>query len=125
MSNYLGLDYGQAHVGVAIATGPLAEPLTTLPTPSAPQLIKKLIEDCNITTIIIGQPNISTKSGFEKFVNYLKIENCKLEIVEETLSSHDATQSLLHTTRKKRQTKEHSVAAAIILQSWLDSQPHS
>ena len=41
--NYLGIDYGDAKVGIALATGPLAEPLTTVKTEKALQSIKQLI----------------------------------------------------------------------------------
>ena len=37
--NYLGIDYGDAKVGVALATGPLAEPLTTVKTEKAIQAL--------------------------------------------------------------------------------------
>ena len=119
--NYLGFDYGQKHIGVAIATGPLAEPLTTIPTKSALQLIKELIKKHDIKTLIIGQPDNSLKLGFENLINSLRLENWDLVIVDETLSSHDARQSLLHTSQSRRRVGEHSASAAIILQSWLDS----
>ncbi|TSC87647.1 MAG: hypothetical protein G01um101416_412 [Microgenomates group bacterium Gr01-1014_16] len=127
--NYLGLDYGQKHIGVALATGSLAEPLTTLPTKTALQLIKELVNKYSIDELIIGQPDVSLKLEFEKFLNSLKIAcpersrrvNFKFQIVDETLSSHDARHSLLHTTQKKRRLSEHSASAAVILQNWLDS----
>ena len=123
--NYLGLDYGQKHIGVALATGPLAEPLTTIPTETALQLIKELVDKHHIDEIIIGQPDQVLKLDFEKFLNSLQISNFKFQIVDETLSSHDARQSLLHTTQKKRRLSEHSASAAVILQNWLDSQNNS
>ena len=119
--NYLGLDYGQKHIGVALATGPLAEPLTTIPTQNALQLIKELVDKHHIDEIIIGQPDQVLKLDFEKFLNSLQISNFKFQIVDETLSSHDARQFLLHTSQKKRRLGEHSASAAIILQSWPDS----
>lgn len=121
--NYLGLDYGLKHIGVALAIGPLAEPLTTMSTKEALQLIKFLATKHRIDQIIIGRPDNSLKLEFENFVNSLKIKNLKLKlkIVDETLSSHSARQALLHTTQKRRRLGEHAAAASIILQSWLDS----
>lgn len=126
--NLLGLDYGRSHIGVALATGPLAEPLVTIPTKNAIQLIKELIVKYNVDKIIIGQPDASLKFEFEKFINLFQISNLpgrqagfKFQTVDETLSSHDARQSLMHTSPKKRKNQEHSAAAAIILQSWIDS----
>jgi len=119
--NYLGLDYGLTHLGVAFADGPLASPLTTIPTTQAQKLLPVLIDTHKIDEIIIGRPDKSLKFEFENFLHYLEIRNLKLEIVDESLSSHDARQKLLHTTQTRRRTKEHSAAAAIILQSWLDT----
>ncbi|MEK7163556.1 MAG: Holliday junction resolvase RuvX [Patescibacteria group bacterium] len=119
---YLGLDYGTAKIGVALATGPLAEPLATFDTKSSIKKIKELIVKLQIEKIIIGKPDKSLSFEFEKFVNLLNPDliGSKLKIVDETLSSHDARLALLHTTQTRRKEKEHSVAAAIILQSWLD-----
>ena len=111
--NYLGLDYGAAKIGVALATGPLAEPLTTVKTEKALQSIKLLLDKYNIDSIVVGDCP-------ESFLDELS----QLGIVyqaDETLSSHDAIQSLLHTTRSRRKNLEHAAAAAIILQNWLDS----
>jgi len=76
--NCLGLDYGLKHVGVALATGPLAEPLTTLPTKSAVQLIKQLVDDNSIRTIIIGRPDKKLKKDFEEFIKALDIKHLTL-----------------------------------------------
>lgn len=112
--NYLGLDYGQKNIGVALATGPLAEPLTTIPTKSALQLIKELIEKHHIETLVIGMHHASMDNTFEQL-------GLPVYYQDETLSSHDARESLFHTTQKRRRAGEHAASAAIILQSWLDS----
>ena len=112
--NYLGIDYGEVRVGVALATGPLAEPLTTVKTEKAIHSIKQLISKHQIDAVVMGD----CQGNFLNQLSNLVVVYC----VDETLSSHDARQFLLHTTQKKRHAEEHSVAAAIILQSWLDSQ---
>lgn len=123
--NYLGIDYGSAKVGLALATGPLAQPLATVPTAQALKIIPQLIEKHSVQKIIIGLPDGTVRSPIQKFANELKnlgFENRDLELVDETLSSHDARQALTHTGQNKRRRLEHAVSAAIILQSWLDSQ---
>lgn len=115
--NYLGLDYGKAKIGVSLANGPLAAPLTTLitlPIENSVKAIEELIKKHRVIAIIIGD---SPKS----FVAELRHLNLPVFVVDETLSSHDARRALLHTTRIKRKILEHSAAATIILQSWLDS----
>ena len=111
--NILGLDYGKKHVGVALAEGPLAAPLTTLKTETALVQINKLINKWQISKLVIGDCP-------EEFLEKLKSLGTTVVQTDETLSSHDARQSLLHTTQTKRKEKEHAVAATIILQSWLD-----
>lgn len=111
---YLGIDYGEKHVGVAMADGLLATPLDTFETSQALALIKRIIEKDKFTKIIIGD----CPDSFLQNLIELGIDVCQ---TDETLSSHDARNKLLHRTPKKRQELEHSVAAAIILQTWLDS----
>lgn len=112
--NCLGLDYGLVKVGVATATSSLAEPLVTLNTKNAIRAIKELIEKHNINMIIIGDAPVD-------FLQNLKDLGIEVEVVDETLSSHEAREKLFHTTQKRRKNLEHQVSAAIILQNWLDS----
>jgi putative transcription antitermination factor YqgF len=118
--NYLGLDFGTTKVGVALATGQLAEPLTTLDSKNAIRIIKELAKNYKINTIVVGQADKTISFGFEKFVHSLDIGPWTLTVVDETLSSYEARQKLFHTTQKRRKKLEHQVAAAIILQNWLD-----
>jgi putative transcription antitermination factor YqgF len=120
--NFLGLDYGIKKIGVALATGPLAEPLATFATSRSMAQIQDLAKAHHIDLIVIGQPDKSLGLEFNKFINSLKVNNLKLKIVDETLSSHDARQSLSHTSPKRRKAEEHAVSATLILQNFLDSQ---
>ncbi|MEK9201124.1 MAG: RuvX/YqgF family protein [Patescibacteria group bacterium] len=115
--NILGLDYGASHIGVALATGPLAGPLTTLSPRALIPSLKDIIKKHHIEAIIIGMHDASMHDTLLQF-------GIPIHEVDETLSSHDARQSLLHTTQTRRKQYEHSVAATIILQSWLDSNQH-
>ena len=111
--NYLGLDYGEKHVGVALAQGPLAEPLRSIWRKQAVQLIKPLVKQYDIGAIVVGDCP-------ESFLNELSQLDVPVYTADETLSTQDATHSLLHTTKTRRRNLEHSVAAALILQNWLD-----
>jgi len=121
--NYLGLDYGSSHIGVAIATGPLASPLTTIPTPKAAQLIKSIVEKHAVSALIIGVSDSSDHPTVSHLAESLAFLHLPVYLVDETLTSHDARRALLHTTKSRRRDLEHAASAAIILQSWLDSQP--
>lgn len=119
--NYLGLDYGQKHVGVAISQGTLAEPLTTIPNNNLLTRIKQLVVAHKIHTIIIGQPTGVIASEVRQLASWLSALNLTVILSDETLSSQDAVASLLHVGKKKRNLEQHAAAAAIILQSFLDS----
>ena len=118
--NYLGLDFGLSHLGVAIADGPLAEPMATLPISSAFKLLPQIIARHHITALIIGLPDGPSQPQARRFIHQLQTLNCPVHIVDETLSSYDALTLLRHTSPSRRKSKEHAAAAAIILQSWLD-----
>ncbi len=118
--NYLGIDYGQKHLGLALAMSPIAEPLDSLEPSMAQQKISQLVKKYNIQKIIIGLPDENQRESIQQFFSSLDLE-CQLVLVDETLSSHDARHALLHTSQTSRQKKEHSVAAAIILQSYIDN----
>lgn len=111
--NYLGIDYGQAKVGVAIAEGPIAEPLTTLDTGMALHELMLLVKKHHIEEIVVGDCPAD-------FLKELQGWGLPVHQADETLSSHDARQALLHTSQSKRKNKEHAVSAAIILQNWLE-----
>jgi putative transcription antitermination factor YqgF len=119
--NYLGVDYGTAHVGIALSTGSLVEPLATVTTETAANRIARFVEEHKVDTIIIGLPEGPIKAEVEKFIHTLRNLNFKVIPFDETLSSVDARDSLLHTTQSRRKAKEHSVSAALILASYLDS----
>lgn len=119
--NYLGLDYGSAHIGIAIATGPLASPLTTVPASTAVPMLKSLVEKHDISALVIGVSDSSTSASVAKLADQLSFLRLPVYLVDETLSSHEARQALLHTTKSRRRDLEHAASAAIILQSWLDT----
>jgi putative transcription antitermination factor YqgF len=121
--NYLGLDYGTSQIGIAISGGPLVEPLSTVKTEKALGTITQICDLHKIDHVIIGLPEGPVRPMVEKFILALRRLNLSVISQDETLSSHDALASLSHTTPARRKLREHSVAAALILKSWLDSHP--
>lgn len=123
--NILGLDYGRRSIGVAIACGPLSEPFGKISTSSSLQTLQQIVTQNKIDLVIVGVPEGPIKEETQKFVekisNLPSFKKIKVQTADETLSSQDAIKSLLHTSKTRRRRLEHSVAAAIILQSWLDS----
>lgn len=124
----LGIDLGQKTTGLAISQGMLATPYKTIKHTSSKQILTSvigIIEKENITTVVIGFVEGKIKKFFEDFAAQLRSAKPNLDVIlwDETLTSRQARQSMikLNVAKKKRGQKEHEVASALILQSYLDS----
>lgn len=132
----LGVDHGEKRIGLAISdsTGTIARPLTVIPHASraldAAQ-VAALAAEQGAELIVIGQsfdeegrPNQAGRSA-ERFAEALKSQTA-LPIVlwDESLSTEDAREFriAMGAPRKKRDGHLDDAAAAVILQSYLDSQ---
>jgi putative Holliday junction resolvase len=132
----LGIDYGTKRIGVAVSD-PLriiAQSLSVIiNSPKVFDEIKKLVTEYDPEKIIVGMPlNLKGEKGVkaeevEQFIAELERE-IKIEIVrfDERFTSKIAQQTMrdMHMKKKARQTKGNVdyIAAAIILQGFLDAQ---
>lgn len=135
---YLGLDLGTRTLGISISdtTKTIASALKTIRFNDSdydsliPEL-KDIIDEYNISKIVLGLPkNMNNTMGnrctttieFQKKL----IENFNIEVVmqDERLSTVEATNYMLEAdiSRKKRKKKIDSLAANIILQTYLDKE---
>ncbi len=124
---YLGIDYGRAHLGLALADGPLATPLP--PHPNNQTLfahLSTLIARHQVTHLVLGLPTGALVPEIQVFAKKLQ-DNFQLPVIlhDETLSSHEASHQLavLGVSRRKKK-HEHSYAAALILEDYLESMLH-
>lgn len=121
---YLGLDYGLAHVGVAYSEHMLATPLPILPNDDRLIInLKSLIKEYHISHIVLGLPSGPVENAVRTFATNLQAAT-KLPVIfhDETLSSHDAKSQLIASgASRSRRKDEHSVAAALILEDYLES----
>ena len=134
---YLAIDYGQKYTGLAIceAGEMIASPLTVL-TVGPGDLIPKItnvIERENAEAIVLGLPlNMDDTVGYQakRVHNFAERMRQHIDIPihfhDERLSSFDAEKKLagLGLTRKKKKKHLDAVAAASILQSFLDKKHH-
>jgi len=135
MKKALGIDLGDARVGVAVSDdlGMLAHPLETISTQST-NVVKRVLalaSERSVETIIVGMPrNMNGSHGpasdkAKAFIEELRRETT-LPVVswDERLSTVSAQRALQEAGRNTRKQKSviDQVAAQIILQSWLDSQ---
>lgn len=133
---YLGLDLGTRTLGISLSdtTLTIASTYGTLrfadsDYDSLLEPIRNIVDQFQISKIILGLPkNMNNSLGFraeetmrfqEKLSNYLNME---VILQDERLSTVEATNYLIESdmSRKKRKKKVDSVAANIILQTYLD-----
>ncbi|MFA6515487.1 MAG: Holliday junction resolvase RuvX [Candidatus Paceibacterota bacterium] len=136
-SRILGIDYGSVRIGISVSD-PLkiiAQGLTTIQNDSRSfDQILSIIDEQNAEKIIVGNPlnlrgEVSTKAEEVKtFVTRLK-EKTQIEIIllDERFTSVMAQRSIISMGTKKKQRQNNKgkvdeVAAAILLQSYLDIQ---
>lgn len=124
----LGVDLGQKTTGVAISEGLIATPYKTIVHKSAQEAIDSIIQIIElekIDTVVVGFVEGKIKSMFENFAKKLQKQKPGLRIImwDETLTSRQATVYMikLGIAKRRRKIKEHQVAAALILQSYLDA----
>lgn len=127
---YLSFDLGLSHTGVAVSyEGKIAQGLTTITASEFDYRLKKIIDllaEEKPDVIILGSP----EKGQISFLSEQLKEQLEARlgitpiIVNEDFSTKLAQQTLLASgaKRKTRQTKDHQVAAAAILQTYLDTQ---
>lgn len=136
---YLGLDYGDHSVGIALSdpTGLIASPLETVKRADEAALkqtvrrIRALTEEYDIHTLVLGYPkNMNNTDGIrvEKtlaFKKRLERDLYQVEILlwDERLSTKEAEIPLLMSgmDRFERKKVVDAMAASLILQGYLDS----
>ena len=137
----IGLDYGTKTVGVAVSDALMitAQPLETIERKSANKLrqtlarIESIIEEYQAERIVLGYPkNMNNTIGeraeaTEQFKEDLE-RRTGLEVIlwDERLSTVEAERILMDTGVRRENRKQYvdKMAAADILQNYLDSQAH-
>lgn len=123
---YLALDPGLSKTGVAISfEGKLVEPLTTLESQNLINQIKSLIEKHHPDEIVVGEPSHGPIRDLSISIQdeIKQIFAGPVILHPEDLTSQLATQKMheADTPKQKREAGNHAIAAAIILQDYLDS----
>ena len=135
----IGIDYGDSRVGVAVTDimGWTAQGVGTIKNKGAKKLmdeLKKIIEDYNPETIVIGLPkNMDGTEGFRvdathKFADKLRgIYDGNIEYVDERLTTMGAARFLntTNTRGEKRKNVIDTVSACLILESYLAKQKNN
>ena len=134
MERVLGIDFGDARIGIAVSDllGVTAQPVTTIHESHPERQMEKVLEwvkEYSPGTIVVGDPkNMDGSCGARSeitraFAERLK-EKVSLPVVmwDERLSSQSAHRALEEAgiSGKKRKGKVDVLAAAFILQGYLD-----
>jgi putative Holliday junction resolvase len=135
-SGALGLDAGSARVGLAAAdpTGTLASPVDVLDATRPDALWARVREEAQARrsrVLVVGLPlQLSGDEGpaaarARRLAGEASARTgLRVELWDERLSSVEAERALVEqgVSRRGRRTRVDAVAAAIVLQAWLDSQ---
>ena len=136
MSRILALDHGTKRIGVALSDELriIAQPLEFIPAEPVEKFIerlKQLIAEKQVELIVVGMPrNLDGTYGsaaekVQAFVEELKrAVTVPVRTLDERLTSVQANRVLIqgNVRRDERKQKVDAMAAAILLQGYLDSQ---
>lgn len=131
----LGLDLGDARIGVAISDEErrLAVPLGTVRTgaPADLKAIASLVGEHDVTVVVVGHPLLLSGAAgerahhAERFADALRaIVHVPVVLQDERLSTSEAERALREagaSGRDRRRAVDRS-AATVILQAWLDAE---
>jgi putative Holliday junction resolvase len=132
VSRSLGIDYGTKRVGLALSDtlGLTANPLTVVPRSSIVDEVIRLVKEQDVGTIVIGLPTglggdegISASEARELADELATATGVDVVLRDERYTTRIAETALLESGMKRRKRRESvdKVAAAIILQDYLDS----
>lgn len=121
----LAIDYGLKRIGLAISEADLAQPLTVISrTDQSVARIARICREKKIDRIVIGLPQGKLVAKIKKFGQQLAQE-AKIPLIfqDERLTSQEATARMIEAGKKQKSRRENqdAVAAAIILQDYLDA----
>jgi putative holliday junction resolvase len=134
MIRAVGIDFGDARVGVAVSDelGMLAHPLETINVRATDPVARvvQIVAEKKATVVILGLPKNmdgTTGTAAEKakaFAEKLRATGITVRMWDERLSTVAAQRNLHEAGRNAKTSREviDQAAAQIILQGWLDSQ---
>jgi putative Holliday junction resolvase len=136
MPRVLGVDVGSVRVGIAISDDArmVASPHSTVAAgDDLPQRLAALARELACATVVVGLPkglsgrDTASTQHARAVARQLLDQGIDVQLWDERLSSVEAERVLLEAGRRRsqRRTERDRIAAAIILQGWLDAQAHA
>jgi putative Holliday junction resolvase len=124
MSRILAIDVGTRRIGVAYSPNNIVsvpmEAVIRKNRDQASRDIKTIIDNYNITTLIVGYPtNIEMRIKIDFFVKLINF-NGNIEYIDEDFSSKDAYELADSNNSRKKDGRLDSLSAKIILDRWIE-----
>jgi putative Holliday junction resolvase len=132
MPRALGLDLGSKRIGVALSAGTIATPYEVVERGRDRARIIELVEETGADVVVVGLPySLDGSKGKAAQLIEAEVEELRaalpvpIELWDERFTTVTAHQSLMDRKMKAdaRRRVVDKVAAAVMLQSWLDAQP--
>lgn len=131
MSRYLGVDYGEKRIGLAISDdlGMIARPLDVVSRDDLRDALSQIQEQHGIARVVVGLPTAlgghegaSAQAARQLGEEIAEILDVAVDYIDERFTSRMAESALLESGMKRaaRRDTVDKVAAAIILQTYLD-----
>lgn len=122
---YLGVDYGLKRAGLALSEGRFSVPFKIIRVQSlegAVEQICQIVTREQIDVVVVGLPEAKMGKITSKFIKALSGKGLEVLAADETLSSKNALQIMIASgVPKKKRHEIDAVAAAEILQNYLDN----
>jgi putative Holliday junction resolvase len=131
----LGVDYGSKRIGVAVSdalgiAATAVELIEGMSPQQAAQRIAAIAKDRDAKVLVVGMPvnmdgsEHASAAAVRAFADLCaKAAGLPVEFVDERLTTRQAERALWHAglTQKDRKSRVDKVAAALLLQAWLDA----
>ncbi len=122
----LGVDYGRVRMGIARGEEGIASPVKEVTGKERTLAeIVKLVEDEGVEKVVVGNPGGRMGEEVEEFVKKLRGRlKVGVEVWDETLSTVEARKRAIEAGwgKEKRKRMRDALAAAVMLQSFLDEE---
>lgn len=131
---YMAVDLGTKRIGIAVSDpdGMFASPLTVITRKGGGQDLRTVVElasDYDVETMVVGLPvnlrgeqSVAAENAQKEIAQLRKLAEIPVETYDERLTSAAANKSMQQSGmgREDRKDKVDKVAAAMLLQSYLD-----
>ena len=137
MARFIAFDYGTQRIGIALTDSGamIASPECTCSPAELPEILNRLVKTEACAGFVVGQPGLisgeqaDSSAAIEAFAKTLRKRRPEVPVffVDEDYSSREASAAMVMGGMRKSKRREKGnldrVAAAIILQRFLDSRP--